>query len=268
MGCEILACAILLAMDELVISDKRYISTRRAGKEHGYHSDYIGQLIRGGKVQGQKVGRSWYVDEESLAQYLGKEYDKSVSSALVAEAQPRQEAPAEILPAVEEIKTQAQQEEEIPLEIKKVEEPPAKIEAQTEEVLIPVRKLEPLEPEPKAVEPEKIKQIEEPVPITRIMPRAPQTNRTGGLRYIPDDEPLLPEIEPAANESRVEEPAEKSQKKLSTPSVRSHAPVLAMIALASIGAAAMALSAAASALVASRVSIAGQEASTSYSIGQ
>ena len=60
-------------MDELEISGKRYISTRRAGKEHGYHSDYIGQLIRGGKVAGQKVGRAWYVDADSLAIYLGKE---------------------------------------------------------------------------------------------------------------------------------------------------------------------------------------------------
>ncbi len=64
-------------MDELEISGKRYISTRRAGKEHKYHSDYIGQLIRGGKVKGQKVGRSWYVDEASLASYLGKEASKA-----------------------------------------------------------------------------------------------------------------------------------------------------------------------------------------------
>lgn len=60
-------------MDELEISGKRYISTRRAAKEHKYSSDYIGQLIRGKKVIGHKVGRSWYVDEDSLADYLGKE---------------------------------------------------------------------------------------------------------------------------------------------------------------------------------------------------
>ena len=60
-------------MDELEISGKRYISTRRAAKEHKYHSDYIGQLIRAGKVEGQKVGRSWYVIADSLAEYLGKE---------------------------------------------------------------------------------------------------------------------------------------------------------------------------------------------------
>jgi hypothetical protein len=60
-------------MDELMISGKRYISSRRAGKEYHYHADYIGQLVRAGKVAGQKVGRSWYVAEASLASYLRHE---------------------------------------------------------------------------------------------------------------------------------------------------------------------------------------------------
>lgn len=60
-------------MDALHISGKWYISSRRAAKEHGYHSDYIGQLIRTGKVKGQKVGRSWYVLADSFSEYLEKE---------------------------------------------------------------------------------------------------------------------------------------------------------------------------------------------------
>ena len=60
-------------MDELEISGKRYISTRRAGKDHNYHADYIGQLIRAKKVEGRKIGRAWYVNADSLATYLGKE---------------------------------------------------------------------------------------------------------------------------------------------------------------------------------------------------
>lgn len=64
---------LFVYMDELEISGKRYISSVRAAKEHKYHSDYIGQLIRGGKVVGQKVGRAWYVEAKSLAEYLGKE---------------------------------------------------------------------------------------------------------------------------------------------------------------------------------------------------
>lgn len=60
-------------MDELQISGKRYISSRRVAKENGYHTDYIGQLIRGGKLKGQKVGRAWYVEADSFANFLGEE---------------------------------------------------------------------------------------------------------------------------------------------------------------------------------------------------
>lgn len=58
------------SMDELLLSGKKHISARRAGKENGYASDYIGQLIRAQKLKGQKVGRAWYVEEESLKHYL------------------------------------------------------------------------------------------------------------------------------------------------------------------------------------------------------
>lgn len=64
-------------MDTLQISGKRYISTRKAAKDNGYHSDYIGQLIRSGKVKGQKVGRSWYVLEESFVSYRAAEDAKN-----------------------------------------------------------------------------------------------------------------------------------------------------------------------------------------------
>ncbi len=57
-------------MDELEISGKRFISAKRAAQENKYTPDYIGQLIRGKKVVGQKVGRAWYVEAKSLAAYL------------------------------------------------------------------------------------------------------------------------------------------------------------------------------------------------------
>lgn len=56
-------------MDSLEIEGKEYISARRAGKEHGYTSDYIGQLIRKGSLEGKKVGRAWYVSVDSLSAY-------------------------------------------------------------------------------------------------------------------------------------------------------------------------------------------------------
>lgn len=81
-------------MDELEISGKRYISSRRAGKQYHYHSDYIGQLVRGGKVAGTKVGRAWYVDEASLAAYLGKEAPAPIVRAVAPEIQPQPESVA------------------------------------------------------------------------------------------------------------------------------------------------------------------------------
>lgn len=64
-------------MDSLEIDGKTYVSARKAAKEHGYVADYIGQLIRAGKLVGKKVGRAWYVDAESLDAYIRTSYVKS-----------------------------------------------------------------------------------------------------------------------------------------------------------------------------------------------
>ena len=48
-------------MDELVIGDKKYISSKRAAEMTGYAKDYVGQLCREGRVEARLVGRNWYV---------------------------------------------------------------------------------------------------------------------------------------------------------------------------------------------------------------
>ena len=53
-------------MDELVIEDKKYLSSKKAAKLTGYAKDYVGQLCREGKVSARLVGRNWYVLEESI----------------------------------------------------------------------------------------------------------------------------------------------------------------------------------------------------------
>ncbi len=53
-------------MDELVLSGKKYISSKRASELTGYAKDYVGQLARGGKIPATRVGRAWYVDETAL----------------------------------------------------------------------------------------------------------------------------------------------------------------------------------------------------------
>lgn len=53
-------------MDEILIEEKKYISSKQAAKITGYAKDYIGQLCREGRVPARLVGRSWYVLETAL----------------------------------------------------------------------------------------------------------------------------------------------------------------------------------------------------------
>jgi hypothetical protein len=75
--------------------------------------DYIGQLIRAGRIVGSKVGRTWYVDEESLSQYLGKEFQVMKSMPVVTEELPiLPEAPSPIVVKhLEEIKKEDKKDE-------------------------------------------------------------------------------------------------------------------------------------------------------------
>src|SRR3990167_4508057 len=56
-------------MDEILIEEKRYISSKRAAKLTGYAKDYIGQLCREGRVPARLVGRSWYVLETAITDH-------------------------------------------------------------------------------------------------------------------------------------------------------------------------------------------------------
>ena len=53
-------------MDEIIIEEKKYISSKRAAKMTGYAKDYVGQLCREGRVPARLVGRSWYVLEAAI----------------------------------------------------------------------------------------------------------------------------------------------------------------------------------------------------------
>jgi hypothetical protein len=53
-------------MDEIIIEEKRYVSSKRAAQITGYAKDYVGQLCREGRVPARLVGRSWYVLESAI----------------------------------------------------------------------------------------------------------------------------------------------------------------------------------------------------------
>lgn len=48
------------------MAQNKYISSKRASRVSGYAQDYIGQLVRMGKLPATKVGRAWFVDENLL----------------------------------------------------------------------------------------------------------------------------------------------------------------------------------------------------------
>jgi len=51
--------------------EKKYISLKEAAKISGYAPDYIGWLIRNGKIKGRKVysGFSWHTTPKALKDY-------------------------------------------------------------------------------------------------------------------------------------------------------------------------------------------------------
>jgi hypothetical protein len=204
-------------MDELEISGKRYISTKRAAREHGYHSDYMGQLIRGKKVAGQKVGRAWYIEEDSLNAYLGKAPIPApvrvVIPAPAAEIVPPPapapapvgglvaEEPASIAPEPQPIAEISMPE---PVAVPKAQEPVAEIaeEMEAEEIReeaqpVAVRIQPQAEPAYKPVEnkiyhPPFAPFIEERETRAPAHASAPVMQERGGLRYTADDSVPMP----------------------------------------------------------------------------
>jgi len=96
-------------MDEILIEEKKYVSSKQAAKATGYAKDYIGQLCREGRVPARLVGRSWYVLESALHDHrFGNPKDEPAEAEKSASTtqQPTWESPryetfdAEELPVV------------------------------------------------------------------------------------------------------------------------------------------------------------------------
>jgi hypothetical protein len=173
-------------MDELTIAGKRYISARRAAREHRYHSDYIGQLVRANKVVGQKVGRSWYVEEESLINYFNGETSAVAPAAFdtipVVEKE-EVEIPLVEPPVTEEVMPASPVEEPV-----KIVEQPAE-EKKEEETIVAQQTVE-----EEVAHSIPLRIAEEPQEKTE----SPSTNQNG-LIYLADDaEEELPEFAPIA----------------------------------------------------------------------
>lgn len=76
-------------MDEILIEQKKYVSSKQAAKLTGYAKDYVGQLCREGRVPARLVGRGWYVLESAIQDHrFGNE---DVAAPVVAEPEPAKE---------------------------------------------------------------------------------------------------------------------------------------------------------------------------------
>ena len=49
-----------------------WITTREASQLSGYHTKYIPQLIKAGKIKARKFGDVWQIDRASLLAYIRK----------------------------------------------------------------------------------------------------------------------------------------------------------------------------------------------------
>lgn len=58
----------------LEISGVKFVKANAVARELGYTSDYVGQLCRSGKINAQLVGRSWYVDRDSIKDHKQTRY--------------------------------------------------------------------------------------------------------------------------------------------------------------------------------------------------
>jgi len=114
-------------MDEILIEEKKYISSKQAAKMTGYAKDYIGQLCREGRVPARLIGRSWYVLEAAIQDHKfgnpeeiepiekGKKVEESITppSLVSTWESPRYESSVEeLLPSINRIKDASSAEED------------------------------------------------------------------------------------------------------------------------------------------------------------
>lgn len=64
--------------DELYFDNRKYLSSKYAGKISGYTNDYVARLCRTGKMKGRMVGRTWYVEKDSLANFSIKNNQQKI----------------------------------------------------------------------------------------------------------------------------------------------------------------------------------------------
>lgn len=68
-------------MEEISVNGENYVKAAVLAKKFGYTADYLGQLCRSEQVKATLVGRSWYVNEDSLRQHRQQRYRSSAAKS-------------------------------------------------------------------------------------------------------------------------------------------------------------------------------------------
>ncbi len=66
-------------MDSVVFDGVEYVKASEVAKRFKYTSDYVGQLCRGKKVDARLVGRTWFVNPDSLTEHKGGKRSKATA---------------------------------------------------------------------------------------------------------------------------------------------------------------------------------------------
>jgi hypothetical protein len=87
-------------MEKVVIDGVEYVKASELAKEFKYTSDYLGQLCRAKKVDARLVGRSWFVNPDSLREHKQNKYS-STKGGSSSKSNPESE---DIAPTINRVK--------------------------------------------------------------------------------------------------------------------------------------------------------------------
>lgn len=69
-------------MDVLTVGGKQYVKASTVARDLGYTADYVGQLCRSRKVNAKLIGRSWYVDTDSIQSHKSTRYRSTQTKSI------------------------------------------------------------------------------------------------------------------------------------------------------------------------------------------
>lgn len=191
-------------MEELLIDGVSYVASREAARYAGYATDYVGQLCRQGSLECTRVGRSWYINKNSLEHYLKQQESESKVRAeqLRSEAQ---RARAEHNVVESSLPTQAQEAKTV-IATERAESAAGVDTVETEIAPEPVVVMPSTESREEekffsdsatiAAPQEPSQEVEQPTTY-EVQPESsipPVPTPVSAIRYTADDSPLLPTL--------------------------------------------------------------------------